>query len=480
MNFSSTIYERGRQILQQGKIEITKQTPEEYNARAFGNDTYTLTAHLQKGKVIRMSCDCPYAQKGLNCKHEAALYQFILLNTKKEKTEKKKSIQAQKENKSPEQVIDDLYKSLKSIRNSKQKREQFILSINELFRDEMNQALKKYDRDIFKRWFSYVKAASDYFYENFWYQNNWLVIFEDSIKQLMNKNEQYRKQAIEVMAKYKREFSCRDLDQSVSNLVKRLSENEQIYYELYTLESAPKDEQEERLFEILLNANHKKSDIFFKYLEIFNQYKYYFSYVFIYVLSFPKEQAMILYEEYKKKKGKDYRLEAILYQDENSIKKLYSTLAFDMKNRPLEILLLRKLMNLYGEKWVEVCQNFYKQVEQKHNPKTINEIIYSVDDWQYAGIQLLDNKGNRYKRNYLELVEDKDVDLYKHVCLQEFIQKIKSDKKEYYYWFENIYRDFRYEHTNQDVLEALTYAKQYFSSQPEIVEKINEQLDRFI
>lgn len=75
-NFEEHILMRGEDYYYSGAVENLKKTSEGYEAQVEGSELYQVEIHLSGGTVMDMYCSCPYAEKGKNCKHMAAvLYQ---------------------------------------------------------------------------------------------------------------------------------------------------------------------------------------------------------------------------------------------------------------------------------------------------------------------------------------------------------------------------------------------------------------------
>ncbi|MCR4632968.1 MAG: DEAD/DEAH box helicase [Erysipelotrichaceae bacterium] len=70
--FYSRILERGRNYYREGRVSSLKEEDGLISARVSG--VYSVKIRIDEdGRVMRMSCDCPYAAEGRNCKHEAAV-----------------------------------------------------------------------------------------------------------------------------------------------------------------------------------------------------------------------------------------------------------------------------------------------------------------------------------------------------------------------------------------------------------------------
>lgn len=71
--FSPQILSRGQDYYQSGSVEIEAIDEQCIEATVEGTEAYSVEIVLQGEHVVQMSCDCPYAEGGDNCKHMAAV-----------------------------------------------------------------------------------------------------------------------------------------------------------------------------------------------------------------------------------------------------------------------------------------------------------------------------------------------------------------------------------------------------------------------
>ena len=71
--FQKRILDRGYDYYLDGCVEDLRITPNRIKAVVKGTDFYHVEIKLNGNQIIGMSCDCPYAQDGHNCKHMAAV-----------------------------------------------------------------------------------------------------------------------------------------------------------------------------------------------------------------------------------------------------------------------------------------------------------------------------------------------------------------------------------------------------------------------
>ena len=75
--FEKRILDRGRSYYNNGAVQNLRKTAEGYEAYVSGTVRYEVEIEMENGKVEYMSCDCPYADSGENCKHMAAVMYAI-------------------------------------------------------------------------------------------------------------------------------------------------------------------------------------------------------------------------------------------------------------------------------------------------------------------------------------------------------------------------------------------------------------------
>ena len=74
--FRPHILERGYDYYMTGAVEsLTRLDPDDivYEAVVDGSRSYHVEIRYDRGSVMDMQCDCPYAMDGKNCKHMAAV-----------------------------------------------------------------------------------------------------------------------------------------------------------------------------------------------------------------------------------------------------------------------------------------------------------------------------------------------------------------------------------------------------------------------
>ena len=71
--FEPHILLRGQDYYESELVDLKRMTEHSIEAFVEGTDVYSVEIALRDGQVLQMSCDCPYAEDGNNCKHMAAV-----------------------------------------------------------------------------------------------------------------------------------------------------------------------------------------------------------------------------------------------------------------------------------------------------------------------------------------------------------------------------------------------------------------------
>ena len=83
--FYETMIKRGRQYYNSGRVKRLHYTNGQWTAIVRGSRHYSVKIRLdENGEIRRMSCDCPFADGGENCKHMAAVLMAIEEEQKKD------------------------------------------------------------------------------------------------------------------------------------------------------------------------------------------------------------------------------------------------------------------------------------------------------------------------------------------------------------------------------------------------------------
>lgn len=85
--FYKRILERGEDYYEEGLVSDVKKTFSGYHALVEGSDMYEVEIDMTDGEIDYMSCDCPFADSGIYCKHMAAVLYYLEMEGKEEKQE---------------------------------------------------------------------------------------------------------------------------------------------------------------------------------------------------------------------------------------------------------------------------------------------------------------------------------------------------------------------------------------------------------
>lgn len=66
--FASHILKRSFDYFEEGAVHELIQTADGYEATVEGSDSYSVEIAISNQTLMAMSCDCPYAEDGKNCK----------------------------------------------------------------------------------------------------------------------------------------------------------------------------------------------------------------------------------------------------------------------------------------------------------------------------------------------------------------------------------------------------------------------------
>ena len=76
-SFSNTILSRGLNYALKGKVKGLTANGDRVMARVLGTKVYLVQITGIRSGELRMSCSCPYAAHGENCKHMAAVFYML-------------------------------------------------------------------------------------------------------------------------------------------------------------------------------------------------------------------------------------------------------------------------------------------------------------------------------------------------------------------------------------------------------------------
>lgn len=71
--FKPWIIDRGMEYFKNDQVDVIYQSNEQIVASVNGSDKYLVSIEIDENKIKKIACNCPYASKGNNCKHMAAV-----------------------------------------------------------------------------------------------------------------------------------------------------------------------------------------------------------------------------------------------------------------------------------------------------------------------------------------------------------------------------------------------------------------------
>ncbi|QIK69487.1 hypothetical protein G7062_03895 [Erysipelothrix sp. HDW6C] len=77
-HFRDYIYKRGQSYLKKDKVNILEDSDNLIRARVLGEEMYIVRIELRDGHTDSLYCSCPFAKRGSNCKHMAAVIELSI------------------------------------------------------------------------------------------------------------------------------------------------------------------------------------------------------------------------------------------------------------------------------------------------------------------------------------------------------------------------------------------------------------------
>lgn len=75
--FETHILKRGIEYCEKGRVGQVEETSFGFSAPVYGSEEYDVRIYVENDEVVAMTCTCPYAEGGENCKHMAAVLTAI-------------------------------------------------------------------------------------------------------------------------------------------------------------------------------------------------------------------------------------------------------------------------------------------------------------------------------------------------------------------------------------------------------------------
>lgn len=268
--FENRILDRGWDYFNENAVEDLVITDQEISATVIGNEDYEVNILIEEDEIIDMYCSCPYAAKGNNCKHMAAVLfaysekeeeieQDVLLRPVsliKEENQKRNEIDQLIKNADEE----DIYSFLSSVLLND---EQLLLRFyNRVKKPDNKQIINEYIRqiDVITRRY----AGRDHFID-YYHADDFISELEDMINndvfQMMN-NENYSG-AFDVVNYIFLLICSVEMDDSAGGTTIL---SEQIYEVWWELIERANPEEKEKMFNWFFN-HVEDSDCYTDYIE---------------------------------------------------------------------------------------------------------------------------------------------------------------------------------------------------------------------
>ena len=462
--FSKTTQKRGKQYFEQNRVFSLEGKDNRYSALILGMQPYHTTLTLNaKGNIVQASCDCPYAQDGYRCKHEAALY-FAL--------------------------------------------EERLLQNNSQFFD-VKHVFKKYRRTTYndymlhnrfmKEFNEYIKIITAFDKKNQLDITNFQKVIDDLID--LAYPGVYKRKLLE-----KAFHTYTKLNMYYKETVKWLdqcfiSENHLIYKE-YFLEILYLLEVKDQIH-ILKNALLKRKDneLFDDYIDIVEKYNlniksclnklqqyenldiYNYEIIKDLVKNQQIEEAKNIYQKLlknKRIKNKFYQTQMesmVIKEKENSFFK-YMLARCDYFNYEMVVFYYHELENFYGDKWQKYNDQFIQNMKQKCDRNDYYYILIITKNVKAFICDLIDNPDFDIFKNYKNHIKEYDKESYMFLyvdCMLDKVQYIKSSREydELIYDIRTLFDDIN------DQLVKHEIAQLFIEKYPKR-KKIKEIFDRYL
>lgn len=454
--FASHIYSRGLNYQRRGKVGKIRQSGNTYSANVRGSYNYRVSLTIFNGHVINMDCNCPYAESGSHCKHEAALY--IELEEKGYMASQDQGTIVEYYNTIKNMYVEHtlnhymhryLNQHIKDIMQSKYSdttmKIQKLIECAEEFSDLEIQSnhddllelievafdktanKSKATQNLFLGWISdsFIKGKNTVFYNFFHYYLDGLdpkVLFPYIEKTLPDISKKFS-------------FT---IDFHFALLIELLRANE------ISMEDA-----------LNITKNHKHSNgypvlMIIKLMKQGSNEKAY-ARMMKYKTSFNEETKLIL---------TPVELD-LLYQLEKR-QEFYEAILLHSSKLYLSILLnrIKQLKELYKNDWKIIYCDFFDALLNKVSPEDFNDIIIYLEEYEYAIYSIHNNPSFKQLDTYGQIIFKHSEEAYNYLwfkCISASASKIKgSDNFETIaYYIDSMADDFENKYTYLDVINQI-------------------------
>lgn len=424
--FSKTIQNRGKEYFQQNRVFSLSGKNNKYSALVLGTEPYHVLMQLDaKGNIQKASCDCPYAQDGYRCKHEAALYYAL----------EERIL----ENSSQFFDVKKVYQKLKRTTYGD-------YALNNRFMSELNQYIK-----------TMISLNEKGMFD--------ITYFQKVIDDLMNLPypSAYKRRIIsKVLTTYKKLMNDKHEKNTVHWLKKCLSDdNGRLYKEYFldVLETLSVKDQIDVLQKALLKR--KDVELFEDYIKLVDKYHldimeylkgmdsyddcdiYHYQLIRALVERGQRKEAYDRFQQIKNKNimtNQYYlmQIESLVIKGKEDVFYRYILKNCQYYRYDMVIECYQELKSFYGENWQRYNEDFLNHLKKKCNQENFYYILSVTDNIKFLVGQLMIEPDFRVFCNYKDKIKafDEESCLFLYVeCLLNYVPNIKSardyDEMEY-------------------------------------------------
>lgn len=458
--FTDTILERGKDYYKKNKVfSINQYGDQTYTGIILGSAPYHTMINLDKDyNIIEASCDCPYAEDGHHCKHEAALYFAIEDRLPKNDNQ-----------------YFDVKKLLKEIRVSRRdpyyinhifisRYTQYLKSIRE-FNDDESLDIKNFQRtidDLLEATYpqQYVRGIYSMTFGN----------YKELLTNDLSKEQTYT--WLKEKIKYKR---YRDVLNYLIPCIEKLDVDLQldIYREVL------KKNYSQMVLSQYISIVRKNHLDMKNYLEKINMYSTDETCITemlrYYIEKDENRTANLYYKNYKKYiKTQDGKEKVKSIMNTGHEKDYYNylitstTLSYSENIRSV----YRKIKEFYGDKYID---EFLDVVEDYYSEYQVGQMLDSLMDYKQLSYYLLNKADLRLFDNFGDLIKRYSYEMYMVIALECFKNYSKS-KYGFQFFGETLYK---YVSQLDEVskIEFIEFVKESYVDKENYMEILNDFLE---
>ena len=412
--FLSYIYERGRDYYRKKRVINVSNSGNIFHAQVRGSDVYDVSIAFDANgaDVVWMECDCPYAQDGSHCKHEAALYIYIKENglNKKQKISNEKTI-VNKYNLYSSMHYSDYYVFDALLR-------EVNLRLNKI------GIIKTYHNDRVKPVFDVIEEVLSLGIDGYYKQQ----LMDNIINRIYiwRENKQYVNDVIEIC---KKEIVLQKYSEYIDIMIyfsryqKNNNEIMNILINMLT-KSRFNDDYIWKLM-VILYEFVSDSDVKFV-LNKLKRFERYHSYSYFYLRQLYIEgkdaqaetfikNAKIYVPELSNLLMLKEKVDYILKDKEEYKKFIYKYFQDESKRKDIHY--IERLKEICGNGWDEDKYDFYDQLFKEMKVNEQKWIINNLKEYDYASKLILDDQSLTVFNRYAPMIKKNDIHLYRYLYL---------------------------------------------------------------